>query len=326
MNKISAVKRTMSTPSIAIVLDNQSKVYFSGEIITGVVKFQTEPHHKILVLSIILNAEYFYTMNERETAELIYTETCPIDIQSAGEGNSEMPFSLTVRPNSPTSLSSSLGGIRYRLVSFLVFKNEDKVENADATEMVSVNLQKQLPEKRVGLKTSRNEGWNVVSCCCGSLSVDFQVVCASLLCGHNAVINARIVNNTGNRILGTSVSLVQKIVRQSDKGVVKSTVISKERGTISPGKRQVWLSERFLVPPLPPTSADSYFEVCYKLVMAVHKTTAKDMRLKIPLFVSNLPREQDSSTADTLGLAEGRCTDVFGDVAGFKPLYVTYIT
>ncbi|XP_014276899.1 arrestin domain-containing protein 17 [Halyomorpha halys] len=326
----------MSKPTaiLQVVLDNPSKVFFSGEIITGLVKFQAEQQHKVQLLAVNLNAEYYSIKNDQECVELIYTETCPLDLRSAGEGNTEMPFSIVVRPDSPTSIASTIGGIKYRVVSILLYKEGDRVQRVEAAEYLSVNAQKQLTEEMGGQKVTAQEGWNLIPSCCGAIFVDFEVACAALLCGHSAIINACITNGTSFHIQGTSVSLIQKMCRLRDKKIIKCTVATKERGAILPGKRQVWLSDRFLIPPLPPSGVDPYFKVSYKLIMVIQKTSTKGMRLKIPIVIGNLPRSKDTQSlstqcslgADITDIVEGRCSNFSSDVHGFKPLYVSYIS
>ncbi|CAH1398913.1 unnamed protein product [Nezara viridula] len=326
----------MSKPTVIlqVVLDNPSKVFFSGEMITGLVKFQSEQQHKVQLLAINLNAEYYSIKNDQESVELIYTETCPLDLRSAGEGNTEMPFSMVVRTDSPTSIASTIGGIRYRVVSILLYKEGDRVQRIEAAEYLSVNARKQLTDEVAGQKVTAQEGWNLVPSCCGAIFVDFEVACVSLLCGHSAIINACITNGTSCHIQGTSVALIQKMWRLRDKKIVKCIVASKERGAILPGKRQVWLSDRFLIPPLPPSGADPYFKISYKFTMVIQKSSTKGVRLKVPITIGNLPRDKDTlalSTQCSLGsdiadLAEGRCSNFSSDVHGFKPLYVTYIS
>lgn len=319
-------------PLLDISFDSSLKVFMPGEFITGSVKFSSKNDLTIEMLSVYLKGEYYIFKGDEEVIEVFSTSSCPLDLKGAGEGNVEMPFTFIVKPDAPASIATPLGGVRYRVYASLFYKNLNRIQKADIekSEYLSVVGCKKIKDDQIGRKEcSRERGF--FTCCLGLVSGDLEVVKTSILCGHQAVINACVINTTSNHIFMTSLSLVQRVERTKDGRVFKNKVSTKERGSIMPGKRQVWLAEKFLIPPLPPSGSYSFFDVSYSFVMEIQKSMTKTIKIKIPITIGNIPHDCEvlpSTWNDPSAGLQFWCSYLEESIkdVGFRPLYVSYVT
>ncbi|CAH1402212.1 unnamed protein product [Nezara viridula] len=264
--------------------------------------------------------------DDSEQTKNILTESTPMDYRGAGEGNVEVEFNLVLKPTSPTSLCSSLGGIRYCIVSTVVYSENDSLHIAEASEPISVNQPFQLPEdcsKRV-VSTIERAG---VVCCIRTITAELGVSSAFLLSGQEAMISGSVMNDTNSSIRGITVNLVQSLQRQKDSKKIKRNVFSFEKGAILPGKRQSWLSEYVILPSLPPSSSNPYFKIWYTLVMEIQKASGKLIKLKIPITICNTPANKVSIPALNSGDVkfEWKKTETQDVSSEYAPLYVTHV-
>lgn len=312
--------------AMSIILDNPSKCYFSGEMVYGTVKFQAQDNQSVQTFSVQLRGEFYFMKDEYEHTENIFTESSPMDYRGAGEGNVEMEFNLVLKPTCPTSLCSSLGGIRYSVLSTVVYTENDKMQIAETSEPISVNQPHRLPNDCSKRMVSTIERSGVI-CCIRTITAELSVSSSSLLSGQAAMTSGTVLNDTNSSIRRTAVHLVQSLQRQKDGKKVKKYAFSLEKGAILPRQRQSWLSEHIIIPPLPPTSSDSYFKIWYDMVMEIQKVGGKLIKLKIPIVIGNLLASKDIfpiMNPESLKL-DWKRSEIQEDLNGYMPLYATTV-
>ena len=331
MDPCSNIAIKKQSASMTIKLDNPFNVYFAGEMVRGSVKFRTQDYQSVQVLTVYLRGEFYYRKDEVDHVESICIESSPVDYRGAGEGNVELEFCIVLCSNSPTSMVSPLGGIRYRVFSTLVLKENGRLQSLEDSKTISVNRRKQLIKDYSGREVNSVERGGLL-CCVGSISARMGVNRVFFLCGRSVVVNGCIFNGTHSSVQSTAISLVQILERQRDGKKLKRTVVSWQKGAILPGKKQVWVSKVFVVPPLPPTDADAFFKTSYNFVMNIQKVTGKIIKLKIPVVIGNVAPNEDIETpnnfdahhSDAPNQIESKFSHFADEFEGFRPMYVTY--
>lgn len=324
-----SAKRSSSVPQrspISIVFENQLKAYFSGEMVFGKAIFHPRENQSVQTFSVYLRGEFYCTKGSTQHVETIFVESSPMDYRGAGEGNIEMEFNLVLKPTSPTSIQSPLGGIRYRVHATVVFREGGALQIAEASEPISINHPLQLPEACSGRQVRTIERAGLI-CCVGYVSAELGISSDYLLSGQAVVVNGSLFNGTHTSVQGTSVNLVQCLQRQNDGKKMKRTVNSLQKGAVLPGKRQTWPSDFMVVPPLPPTSAGPFFKTWYEMIMEIQKVGGKVIKLKIPVVIGNLSAAESSFPNVTTEnhKIEWKSSEIQNESDEFMPLYLNHI-
>ncbi|XP_014277286.1 arrestin domain-containing protein 17 isoform X2 [Halyomorpha halys] len=322
-----SVERTCNPQSspISIVFENPLKAYFSGDFIFGKVIFNARENQSVQTFSVHLRGEFYYMKGDTEQVESILSESSPSD-RGAGEGKVEMKFNLILKPTSPTSIQSPLGGIRYRVLATVAYSEGGSLQVVEASEPISVNHPLHLPEKCSERRVRTVERAGII-CCIGSISAELGINSAFLLSGQAVVVSGSVFNGTHTSVQATVVNLVQSLQRLRDGKKIKRTVNSLQRGAVLPGKMLVWPSEYLTVPPLPPTLANLFFKTWYEIIMEIQKVGGKLIKLKIPVVIGNMSATEVSfpNSGSEDHKVEWKSSELQNESNEFMPLYVTQV-
>ncbi|XP_050735692.1 arrestin domain-containing protein 3-like isoform X5 [Eriocheir sinensis] len=304
--------------SIAVVFDNPSAVYFTGQTITGYVQAICDKPKKCRGIEVEFKGYAKVHWTERTTTgtgDDRKTETRHYTSQEKyyemnywvwgnGSDSYELPpgqhvfrFNFLVPNGIPSSFESHVGKVRHQCKAKMDIPwKTDKT----CTRPYSINTLLDLntnPQAPMPISFTEEKYACCLWCRSGPMTVALRIDRSGFVPGEKMIINAECINTTRNEINHTKVTIEQITTYYAEGRTKKERrkVAEIKRGVIEPGKEDIWSAVEMTIPPLPPSNLEycRIIDIDYEFQFEMEPSGCHtDLDFAVPVIIGSIPLQQ----------------------------------
>ncbi|KAK8401098.1 hypothetical protein O3P69_002692 [Scylla paramamosain] len=304
--------------TIAVVFDNPSAVFFTGQNITGDVRVTCDKPKKCRGIEVEFKGYAKVHWTERKTTgtgDDRKTETHHYTSQEKyydmnywvwgnGKDSYELPpgqhvfrFAFLLPTGIPSSFESHVGKIRHQCKAKMDIPwKTDK----SCTRPYSVNTLLDLntnPQATAPINYTDEKYLCCFCCRSGPMSLVLRIDRSGFVPGENMCINAECTNMTGTEVNHTKAKITQIITYYAEghKKTEKRKVAELKHGVIKARDADIWSGVEMLIPPLPPSNLDycRIIDIDYEFQFEMEPSGCHtDLDFAVPIIIGSIPFKQ----------------------------------
>lgn len=217
-------------------------------------------------------------------------------------GRHEYPFQFSLASSFPSSFEGVHGNIRYFCKAFIIRPWKSNHESKHAFTVINPLDLNSEPELQTAVQGNRR---TEVSCCCcvsGHVTANVRVDKRGYVPGEVVAVQAEIVNNSNTVVEACKLTLTQNTTFYGTSDALFSSGRLKEKrhsqvvavankGQIPANQTQIWASEGFRIPPVPPSRlvGCGIISVSYELTFQVEPNWGKNMKIGCDVVIGTVP-------------------------------------
>nr|XP_045584934.1 arrestin domain-containing protein 17-like isoform X2 [Procambarus clarkii]XP_045584935.1 arrestin domain-containing protein 17-like isoform X2 [Procambarus clarkii] len=304
--------------SIAVVFDNPTAVYFSGQNITGHINVTCDKPKSCRGIEVKFKGlgkvhwterRTTGTGDDRKTETRHYTshETyyeMAYWVWGNGQATSELPagthvfnFNYTLPAEIPSSFESHIGKVRHQCKAKM-----DIPWKTDKTCLrpYSVNTLYDLntdPQAALPIECTKHDYACCLWCRSGPMSLVLRIDRSGFVPGEKILINAECSNMTKNKINSTKAVIHQTITYHAEGSRKRESrkIAEIKRPEIKPGDDDIWSGVEMLIPSLPPSHLQfcRIIDIEYEFKFEMDPSGCHtDLEYKSPVVIGSIPLRQ----------------------------------
>ncbi|XP_042206224.1 arrestin domain-containing protein 3-like isoform X2 [Homarus americanus] len=304
--------------TIAIVFDNPSAVFFSGQAITGNVQVTCDKPKSCRGIEVKFRGFGKVHWTERRTSgsgDDRKTETRHYTSHESyyemnywvlgnGQSTSELPpgthvfnFSFLLPKGIPSSFESHIGKVRHQCkakmdIPWKVDKTCLRPYSVNTLYDLNIDPQAVLP-----IECTKHDYTCCWFCRSGPMSLVLRLDRSGFVPGEKMIINAECSNMTNVKINSTKAVIHQTITYHAEGSRKKEhrKVAELKRPEIKPGDDDIWSGVEMLIPALPPSHLEfcRIIDIDYEFKFEMDPSGCHtDMEYEAPIVIGSLPLKQ----------------------------------
>lgn len=310
-----------------IELNSKREVYTPGTTVEGSIVLEASKMEKIRDMKIVFSGEArtFWTVvvsNHTSSTIYLYSDTEVFfrtmrvlrssDDDECGQvltaGVHKFPFEFQLPTDGcPSSFQSEAlgeGSIRYWLTATISQPTSTATSTVERDIIVNEIVDINLPHLIQPLSSSNEKTVCCLWCASGPISLSVTTDRRGYSTGESIAISIKAKNSSRRRVSVVRASLKQKATlyakgrtyacSQPAERVEEKLIQRIERPGIEPGSTCTWVNEPLIIPltTTPTISSCRIVKLSYTLTVTLAIPYAKDLHVKIPITVGNVPYDQ----------------------------------
>ncbi|KFD52203.1 hypothetical protein M514_06916 [Trichuris suis] len=307
------------TRLLEICFDGPVDAFYAGTQVSGKVMLDLSENQKVqaIKLRVFGQAAVLIRKSDKPTRNPSEEETYMDETEILFGGNEssltsgslilskgihEFRFLFRLRDNLPSSFESPYGFVRFwcRASLHRPWKPQQSVKRPFTVVgllQLSDRMGAFLPGQRCIQRTF--SFWERLICCAaGGVTMNLNIDRCAFVPGEHILLNGEVSNYSDKRITCVQAFLQQNLSFRSKKVVKQCMGLTKigcvEKGPVEFGETQIWRSEPFPVPALPPTdlAGCNLIHISYLLkFVAVVANGGPNVHVSIPIVIGTVPLE-----------------------------------